>query len=322
MVLVESEEAAMGYTEIHRRMIDGGVVLIDGATGTELEKRGADMNDDAWCGPANISHRGLLEEVHLDYIRAGAEIITTNTYATTRLMLEPAGYGDRIEEIYRSACGAALHARRLAQQELGRTEVLVAGSLSHMVPKSTAGAESTDPYSGLGREKFCAALHEAAGLLKAGGCDLILLEMMYHPQRFQCVLEAALDTGLPVWAGFSARWGENGELLSFFQEHDIMLEEVIAQLPGKGIDAAGIMHSNVNITGPALELLGHYFTGPRYAYPDSGFFRMPNWQFEDIVSPADLKAYAIDWIADGVSAVGGCCGLSVEHIEALSTLKR
>ncbi len=312
----------MGYAEILRRMTDGGVVLIDGATGTELEKRGADMNDAAWCGPANITHRELLEQVHLDYIRAGAEIITTNTYATTRLMLEPAGYGNRIEEIYRSACGAALHALQRAHQELGRSDVLVAGSLSHMVPKSAAGAESTDPYSGLGREKFCAALHEAAGLLKAGGCDFILLEMMYHPERFQCVLEAALSTDLPVWAGFSARWGENGEILSFFQERDIMLEEVIAQLPLQGIDAAGIMHSNVDITGPALEILRRSFEGPLYAYPDSGFFRMPNWQFEDIISPPDLTAYAIDWIADGVSAVGGCCGLSVEHIEALSILKR
>lgn len=311
----------MGYAEILRRMSDGGVVLIDGATGTELEKRGADMDDEAWCGPANISNREMLEEVHLDYIRAGAEIITTNTYATTRLMLEPAGYGDRLEEIYRNACAAALQARRRVQQELGSRDVLVAGSLSHMVPK-TAGAESTDPYAELGPGKFCAALHEAAGLLKDGGCDLIMLEMMYHPQRFQCVLEAALATGLPVWVGFSARWGKDGELLSFFQEYDIPLEEVIAILPHEGIDAAGIMHSNVNITGPALDLLSRYFTGPRYAYPDSGFFRMPHWQFENIVSPPDLTSYAMGWITDGVSAVGGCCGLSVEHIEALSAVKR
>ncbi|MDZ7794528.1 MAG: homocysteine S-methyltransferase family protein [Spirochaetia bacterium] len=311
----------MGYTQILRRMTEGGVVLIDGATGTELEKRGADMNDDAWCGPANISHRGMLEEVHQDYIYAGAEIIITNTFATTRLMLEPAGFADRIEQVYRSACAAAIKARERVSGEHGHSDVLVAGSLSHMVPMTSIGSESADPYSGVGREKFCAALHEAAGLLKDGGCDLLMLEMMYHPQRFQCALEAALSTGLPVWAGFSARWGENGEVLSYFPEEDIPLEEVIALLPRKGADAAGIMHSNVDITGPALEILGRYFTGPRYAYPDSGFFRMPHWQFEDIISPADLTAYAVDWIADGVSAVGGCCGLSVEHIEALSTLK-
>jgi len=312
----------MGYTQVLRRMTEGGVVLIDGATGTELEQRGADMNDDAWCGPANISHREMLEEVHRDYIRAGAEIIITNTFATTRLMLEPAGFADRIEQVYRSACAAAMKARERAAGEHGRGHVLVAGSLSHMVPMTAAGSESSDPYSGVGRDKFCAALQEAAGLLKTGGCDLIMLEMMYHPQRFQCALEAALTTGLPVWAGFSSRWGENGEVLSYFPEEDISLKDVIALLPRKGVDAAGIMHSNVDITGPALEILSHYFTGPRYAYPDSGFFRMPNWQFEDIISPVELVASAIDWITDGVSAVGGCCGLSVEHIEALSTLKQ
>lgn len=118
----------MAYKDILKRMTGGGVVLIDGATGTELEKRGADMNNEAWCGPATISNRKLLEEVHLDYIRASAEIITTNTYATSRLMLDPAGFGDRIEEIYRSACGAAMHARQRAQEELGRTDMPAAGS--------------------------------------------------------------------------------------------------------------------------------------------------------------------------------------------------
>ncbi|MFO7731413.1 MAG: homocysteine S-methyltransferase family protein [Spirochaetia bacterium] len=317
----------MAYSDIMRRMTGSGVVIIDGATGTELEKRGADMNDDAWCGPANISHRDLLEEVHLDYIRAGAEIIIANTYATSRLMLGPAGFADRIEEIYRNACTAAQRARERGEGELGRSGVLVAGSLSHMVPMTATGAVSNDPYAGVGREGFRDAMNESAGLLKEGGCDLIMLEMVYHPERFECALEAALSTGLPVWVGFSARWGEQGEVLTHYHDRDIPFEELAALLPAKdidaeGIDAAGIMHSNVNVTGPALDILRRTYEGPLYAYPDSGFFRMPHWQFEDIISPQELKSYALEWIADGVSAVGGCCGLSVEHIEALAKLKR
>jgi len=312
----------MAYPDILRRMTGGGVVLIDGATGTELEKRGADMNDKAWSGPANITHRAMIEEVHLDYIRAGAEIITTNTFATTRLMLKPAGFAERIEEIYENACRAARNARERACHEFGSCDVLVAGSLSHMVPMTSSGATARDPYAGHGREAFTSALLEAAALLKAGDCDLILLEMMYHPERFACTLEAALSTGLPVWAGFSARWGENGEVLAHYHDQDIPLEAVTVLLPAEGIDAAGIMHSNVNITGPALDILRRSFEGPLFAYPDSGFFRMPHWQFEDIISPSDLKSCAIEWIADGVSAVGGCCGLTVEHIAALASLKR
>ena len=315
----------MAYKEILDRIKRGGVVLIDGATGTELERRGAEMNDDAWCGPANITNRNLLEQVHLDYIRAGAEVVITNTFATTRLMLEPAGLARRIEEIYQSACEAALQAREAALREgtIGaRSEVLVAGSLSHMIPLTAEGDESSDPYADLGRAAFSEALFEAAGLLQKGGCDLIILEMMYHPERFRLALEAARSTGLPVWAGFSARRGAGGTILSYSEVEEIPFERLVEGLPEKGVDAAGLMHTNVDATGPALEILARHFTGPRYAYPDSGYFKMPHWQFEDIIPPADLAAYAEGWIAEGVGAVGGCCGLSLEHIEALAPLKR
>jgi homocysteine S-methyltransferase len=268
----------------------------------------------------NISNRDLLEQVHIDYIRTGAEIIITNTFATTRLILEPAGLAAGIEDIYRSACEAALSAREKASP--GSGDVLVAGSLSHMVPMTAEGAEIPEPYAGIGREAFSEALREAAELLRQGGCDFIMLEMMYHPDRFSLALEAALSTGLPVWAGFSARRGSGGETLCYYEHQDIPFERVVEKLPETGVDAAGIMHTNVDVTGPALDILRRYFRGPRYAYPDSGYLKMPNWQFEDIIDPADLRTYAEKWIAGGASAVGGCCGLSVEHIEAIASLKR
>ena len=299
-------------------MQNGGVVLMDGATGTELEKRGAEMNPVAWCGLVNLSNRELLESIHLDYIEAGAEVIMTNTYATSRLMLEPAGYADRIEEVYRESCGAALNAR----ERSGKPDVLVAGSLSHRVPFNLDAARERDPCMGLGRDTFTGALHEAADLLKRGGCDFIMLEMMQHPERMEMTIEAALSTGLPVWAGLSARAESDGSILSRLSESDIPLAELAARIPQTGIDAAGIMHSSVDVTGPALTILADQFNGPRFAYPDSGYFTMPNWQFVDIIPPKELKAEAEQWIENGLSAVGGCCGLSLEHIQALAPLKR
>jgi S-methylmethionine-dependent homocysteine/selenocysteine methylase len=70
------------------------IVLIDGATGTELQRHGVPMDKVAWSGAAVLTHLDVVRETHEDYIRAGAKVIITNTFGSTRQMLEPAGYGD------------------------------------------------------------------------------------------------------------------------------------------------------------------------------------------------------------------------------------
>lgn len=308
----------MSYADIMKRLYSNGVVILDGATGTELERRGADMHSDAWCGPANLHARQLLEQVHTDYIHAGAEIITTNTFATSRMMLEPGGYADRIEDIYHNACAAAHQARQNSNQ----ANVLIAGSLSHMVPVPHGEPLQADPYIGLGKQRFSAAIHEAAALLKQGGCDLIIAEMMYKPGRIEIVLDAAMATGLPVWVGFSVRTSSDGKLIAHAHDREIPFAELLDLLPVQGVDVAGVMHSNVTVTGSALAELRSHFTGPLMAYPDSGYFRMPHWKFEEIISPGDFKFAAREWINNGTQVIGGCCGLSVEHIRTLAELKR
>jgi len=86
---------AKGLKWISDRLASGGEILIDGATGSELERRGVPMDDHAWCGPSVTTHSHVLKDIHKDYIAAGAEVIITNTFASSRQMLEPAGYGDQ-----------------------------------------------------------------------------------------------------------------------------------------------------------------------------------------------------------------------------------
>jgi len=117
------------YDRIISTMREGGVVLLDGATGTELERRGAEMDPHSWCGAASKDNASLLSEIHSDYIDAGSRIITANTFASSRLMLEGAGLGDRVDEINTIAVKAALEAR---DRHPMAPEVVVAGSLSHM----------------------------------------------------------------------------------------------------------------------------------------------------------------------------------------------
>ena len=306
----------MSYKDLQQRLDDGGIVILDGGTGTELERRGVSMDPEAWCGPATIGNLSLLEAIHRDYIAAGADVITANTYASSRLMLEPAGYADRFEEINRTAIQAAWWAR-----ESGMVPgVCVAGSLSHMLPM-VGGTDRSDLERAPSHTQMEEAFGDLARLLEEQGCDLILLEMMYHPDRMPAAFAAAKSTGLPVWAGFSARRGESGEVLSFATDRDIPFAEVVQVLADFDVEAAGVMHSPSNVIGDAIDILRGVFDGPLTAYPDSGYFKMPSWQFEEIIPPDELRAYADDWVTRGVQVLGGCCGLSPEHIAALAPLK-
>ena len=306
----------MTYSDTLARLRAGELLILDGATGTELERRGVPMNDDAWCATGVLSDPEALIAVHMDYIAAGAQIITANTYASSRLMLNPAGLADRVEGINRASIEAAFEARRRS----AAPDVLVAGSLSHMVPMTAGSA-----WSDLERRPDATAMSEAfgelAGIHAAAGCDLILLEMMYEPERMALATEAATASGLPVWAGLSARRGANGEVLCFLQDRDVPFEEVAALAGAGNFEVAGVMHSSADVTGPALTLLAAHHEGPLMAYPDSGYFEMPSWRFEDIIAPERLAEFAGQWIADGVRVVGGCCGLGPAHIAALAGLK-
>jgi len=307
----------MSYAEIEQRLKSGGVVILDGGTGTELELRGVVMNPQAWCGPATLENAALLETIHRDYITAGADIITANTFASSRLMLGAAGFGDQFEEINKIAVKSALRAR----EKSGHPDVVVAGSLSHMCPY-TGGIAKPDQVERISQAEMADGFGELALFLSDEGCDLILLEMMYYPERMAHAFDAAIETDLPVWAGFSARRNRAGEIISHAPESDIPFEEVVQVLRDYEVAAAGIMHTPSDVVSDALTILREVYDGPLTAYPDSGYFKMPNWQFEKVIPADEFLRFATQWIDDGVQVVGGCCGLSPQHIAVLKPLKQ
>lgn len=307
----------MSYAKVEHRLKNAGVVILDGGTGTELERRGIVMNPQAWCGPATLDNAALLEQIHCDYIAAGADIITANTYASSRLMLGAAGFGDQFEEINRIAVKSALNAR----EKSNRPDVLVAGCLSHMCPYS-GGVAKRDQDRAISQTEMADGFSELAGFLRDQGCDLILLEMMYYPERMACAFDAAIATGLPVWAGFSARRNQAGEIVSHAPESDIPFEEVVQVLHDYEVAAAGIMHTPSDLISDALTILREVYDGPLTAYPDSGYFKMPNWQFEKVIPADEFLRFATRWVDSGVQVIGGCCGLSPQHIATLEPLKQ
>jgi len=233
------------------------------------------------------------------------------------MMLTPAGYGDRVEEINKVAVDAALRARDRAPD--GR-HVAVGGCLSHMVPH-IAGTDLVDPERTPGPAEMSEAFHELAGLLKSGGVDHIMLEIMYEPTRTPLALEAALSTGLPVWFGLSSRFDANNKVVSFNLADDISLQPIIDGIPERGVDVVNIMHTQSNVVADTIDLVRTKFSGPIGVYPDSGYFEMPNWNFSEVIEPTRLKQFYSQWLDKEVQLIGGCCGLTVEHIEAANAAR-
>ena len=289
---------------LHEKIAAGETVIIDGATGTELEARGVPMNEDAWSGEALLTHPEVVRQIHVDYIAAGAEVIITNTFAAGHQLLARAGLRDEVPAINRKGVEIAQEAR----EEAGRERVAIAGSMSSWIHADTASSE----------QQIADEFRQQADILASAGVDLIALEMCSHPVYSPLILRAALSTGLPVWLGLSCKQDDQGRLVGFESPH-ADFRELVSTLADGGAGVINIMHSTVTDTTAGLSVLREFWEGPTGAYPESGYFIMPNWQFVDIIKPEDLVTIARGWARDGVQILGGCCGLGVPHIEALST---
>jgi len=309
---------------VDEKLKRGDVVILDGAIGTEIQNRGVTMDIDAWCGRATLTHPEVILGLHTDYIAAGADVITTNTFSSNRFVLEPAGLVDQFEEVNRKAVALAQQAR-----DSTGCDVAIAGSMSSMAPlahmqQAPSSVSATEDY------------HRLANLLAEAGCDLLVCEMMMTPGHAEAVVKAARDTGLPVWIGISAH-EDNGQVLTMpapkvksgrsIDDRQLLMRRrrntqelsgFARSLLTDGAAAAGIMHSAVEDTVPGLETLKTVWSGPLLAYAHSGHFAPPDWRFVDVIAAEAYAETAASWVADhGVQIVGGCCGLGPDHIRAI-----
>tara|TARA_B100000519_G_scaffold134858_1_gene116494 strand:+ start:444 stop:1367 length:924 start_codon:yes stop_codon:yes gene_type:complete len=293
----------------------GETILLDGATGSELENRGIKM-DNSWCATASLEF-DILKQIHKDYINAGAKIITTNTYASNRMILEVAGVEDKFEDINLAAINAAIQAR----EECGRDDVLVAGSLSHQIPYEDAfrSQEEKDKYiKKLTPEYFQKSFDELAFFLADNGCDFILLELMYRPDRIDIIFDSASKVGLPVWAGFSSR-NKDG-LIALTTDYEYSFKKMISNVKHHKLDAVGIMHCDIGVIEESIKELKEVYDLPIMAYPEVAVFKFPHYDMSNVIPPDDYLIEAKKWKDAGAQIIGGCCGTTVEHIKLLNQL--
>ena len=303
------------YKKFLEVLRSGETILLDGATGSELENRGIKM-DNSWCATASLEF-DILKQIHKDYINAGAKIITTNTYASNRMILEVAGVEDKFEEINLAAINAAIQAR----EECGRDDVLVAGSLSHQIPYEDAfrSQEEKDKYiKKLTPDYFRKSFDELASFLADNGCDFILLELMYRPDRIDIIFDSASKVGLPVWAGFSSR-NKDG-LIALTTDYEYSFKKMISNVKHHKLDAVGIMHCDIGVIEESIKELKEIYDLPIMAYPEVAVFNFPRYDMSNVIQPNDYLVEAKKWKDAGAQIIGGCCGTTVEHIKLLNKL--
>ena len=256
------------------------MIVLDGATGTELARKGVDTRTALFSAAALLTAEGRqkLLEVHREYVAAGAQVITANTFRTN-----PRKAGGRWRELTRTAVQIA--------RDSGAP--FVAGS---MAPVEDCYVPELRPPLDVAREEH-RRMAEALS-----GCDLLLVETIAAAGEGRAAVEAALETGLPVWAAVSLppsgrlRTGE--DVRAFFESLPPIAARLINCTPCDGIvepfDGA---YANMGEIDPA--------TG---------------WPASEALSPAAYAARAKAWLEKGAVIVGGCCGTTPAHIAALAKI--
>jgi len=301
------------------RLAEGGLVIIDGGMGSQLQANGVPMDEVAWSARANLEQPDVVQRVHEAYIRAGAEVIIANTFAASCAALEPAGLGDRVAEANRNAVRAALRAREAAAT--ATRPVAVAGSMSSFCPiamePGALGVPLGRPAAEDPRFPGLADYREQAALLAEAGADLIALEMIDDQSYGRAALQAAAETGLPVWLGVSPARRGDGTLGTLPELGGSSLTDLLSALVDPALAAVTVMHADPGVTLDAIDVIRGCYAGPIGAYAENGGWQPPNWVFDGL-NPGEYLQHATAWADRGAQLIGGCCGTGPGHIQALA----
>lgn len=268
------------------------LILLDGPMGTELEARGVSTELPRWSASALDDAPAIVAAIHRDYAAAGACVHTANTFRTRRRTV-----GDRWETLARRAVS-------LARASVPR-EHRVAGSLAPL--EDCYRPDLSPPRSRVEHRELATVLADA-------GCDLLLCETFPHAGEARVVVEEAVRTGLPVWAGLTAGPGA-----------DLLTPEALARA-GATLASAGAEVVFVNCT-PARASLA-YVEALRALVPRVGVYAnagaaddVIGWRSDPAMGASRYLAFARTWVEAGAEVIGGCCGTGPRHIAALRQLK-
>ena len=286
-------------SDLRERLAAGEVFVIDGATGTNLQRMGLPVGASAeiWV----LDNPEAIANLERSFVEAGSDIILTCTFGGTRLRLDASGLADRFEEVNRKAV-------EIAQEVTRGTDVLVAGSIGptgHMLA----------PLGTLTEEDAEADFEAQAKLLVEAGVDLLVIETQFDLNEATAAIRAVrkVDAQIPLICSFSYDRGTRTMM-------GVKPETMAATIGDLAVDALGInCGRSLDENFQALGQLRQATDKPIWFKPNAGMPEMdedgkPTYS----VSPAEMGALVPGWLEAGAQLVGGCCGTSPDHLAAIA----
>lgn len=286
------------------------VILLDGGMGQELYRRGIRGDELLWSATALIEAPEAVRDIHIEFIEAGAQVITTNTYSTKPARLSRVGLDDQIEPLNRLACELALEAREKA----GKPDVKIAAS----IPPQYSYRPDIVIDPGIMRAEY-----EIMVELLNPHVDLFLCETMTDAAEARAATTACAKTGKPVWCAWTFKDDASGHL-----RNGDTVADTVAAMKDIAIEAymvnccapegvAAIVSQLRREASETGQIIGAYANGFTFI-PDQ-------WQagkIQDLgvrrdLSPSDYCKFVAQWIEAGTGIVGGCCEIGPYHIRAI-----
>ncbi|MCH9681607.1 MAG: homocysteine S-methyltransferase [Deltaproteobacteria bacterium] len=292
-------------------LADDATMLLDGGLATELTARGHDLDDPLWSAKVLLDEPAAIEQVHDDYLRAGADVAIAATYQASLPGLRARGLSsDQARALLERAVGLARRAcDRAAAARPGRPRPLAIASLGAYGAYLADGSEYRGEYSiddaGLAR------YHRERLEIVAPHADLVACETIPCLREAQCLARVLTDVPVPAWIAFCCRDGAHvghGEPIE-------ACAAAIAAVPS--VVAVGINCTAPRYVEPLVTRLRAVTDRPIVVYPNAGERYEDGQWCGSRTTPAQMVALAQRWHGAGARIVGGCCRTTPGHVAAL-----
>jgi homocysteine S-methyltransferase len=304
---------------IRNRLDTDEPLLLDGALATELQQRGYDISGPLWSARMLLDDPQAIRQLHLDYLRAGADCLITATYqATFPGLLEAGLNSQQAAEVLDCAVRMAVEARQHFLEDPLRNSdgpaPLIAASIGPYGAYRHDGSEYTGDY-GLSLRELVDFHRQRIHQLAASKADLLACETIPSLLEAQALVRVLAEVpAMPVWLSFSCRDGQHISHGERIADCGQLLDEV-PQVVGIGVNCTA-----PGFVEPLIENLRAQTKKPIVVYPNSG----ETWDtgrrcWTGTASCDDFVRAAQRWRAAGASLIGGCCRTGPEHIQALAT---